>query len=230
LAERLYRISVQGAPWLVWLLMHLWFATCRTRCTGRVRALHLLKRGPVIACFWHYSIFYTLYHLRRHPAAVMVSASRDGEYLARLAGRFGYRTVRGSGNRFGTKALLKLIRLMRSGCNAGLVGDGSQGPPRLLQKGVVLLASRSGAPVIPFAWSASRFIRFSSWDRTIIPLPFCRIHVVYGEPYYVEPDLDARGLARHCRCLEERMNRVYRRAWNQVGRVDHEGGSKGAGR
>ena len=152
---------------------------------------------------------------------VMVSSSRDGEYIARLAHHFRFSTVRGSSNRKGVQALKDLIKATRSGSNTAMVADGSQGPPRVAQPGSILLASRSGAPIVPMAWSASRYLAIRSWDRTAFPKPFARVDFFVGEPLAVPPEIKGDGIEEYRLLLEERLNRLYREAWELHGRGAH---------
>ena len=90
MADFWYKCSLAVAPPVVATLLRGWFATCRVRVRGRERMDAVLREnGAAIAVFWHYSFLYIFYHLRAYSAAVMVSSSRDGEYIARLAERFG---------------------------------------------------------------------------------------------------------------------------------------------
>ena len=206
--------------------MRLWFATCRVRVHGQEYVdVVVREHRSGIAAFWHYSFLYLFYHLRSYPAAVMVSASRDGEYIARLAERFGHRPVRGSSNRRGVAALREIIELTRQGRNAGIVADGSQGPARKAQAGCILMAAKSGKPIIPMVWAASRFIAFHSWDRTVVPLPFATIAIHHGEPLVV-PAEPTPVQVEACRMeLEHRLNLLYDKAWQEVGHGRHDGDS-----
>ena len=123
--------------------------------------------------------------MRHYTATAMVSASRDGEYLARLAEKFGFATVRGSKNNKSVEGLKAMLRAVRKGSNAAIVADGSQGPPKIVQAGSILLAARTGVPIIPMVYAASSYFTINSWDRTIIPKPFSRIDFYYGEPLFV---------------------------------------------
>ncbi|BCO09172.1 hypothetical protein GF1_15480 [Desulfolithobacter dissulfuricans] len=129
MADTLYNLSLGVLPRLYLGLSRLWFGSCRERIYGFEGVTPWLDRGPVVVCCWHYSVLYTLHHLRRYPAAVMVSASRDGEYVARITERMGHFPVRGSRNRGGPGALKGMLKAMKEGYNGGIIGDGSQGPP-----------------------------------------------------------------------------------------------------
>ena len=215
-------ILVRVVPRLLAMVMRAWFLTCRVRVHGRDNFLNPKETGrPLIGSFWHYSLLYSFYFLRGHKATVMVSASRDGEYVARLAREFHFSTVRGSRNNKGVEALKGLLRAVKSGDSVALVADGSQGPARIAQSGAILLASRTGTPIQPMAWSASRYLTIRSWDRTAVPKPFSRIDYFFGEPILVPPELKAEGLEEYRLLLEERLNQLYRDAWGQYNRDGH---------
>jgi lysophospholipid acyltransferase (LPLAT)-like uncharacterized protein len=151
----------------------------------------------------------------------MVSASRDGEYIARLAEELGFDTARGSRNNRGMQALKEILKAAKAGRNTAIVADGSQGPPRIAQPGAILVASRTGVPVLPMMWSATRYLTIPSWDRTAIPKPFSRIDYFFGEPLSVPPDLKEEGIEEYRLILEERLNELYSRAWQLHGQDEH---------
>ena len=74
---------------------------------------------------------------------------------------------------------------LRSGRRAALTIDGPKGPPRVAQAGIVKLARETGAWILPFTGSASRPAFLKSWDRYLVPKPFSRCIVGYGEPFQV---------------------------------------------
>ena len=193
-------VALAVVPRLVGLLTRLWFATLRVRVTGEEHLQATLGSDqPIILTCWHYSLLPFFQVMRRYRGVVMVSSSNDGEYIARFAECFGLTTVRGSRNRQGLQALKGLLRQCRAGRNVGLVADGSQGPPRKAQPGAVLLASRSGHPILPVVWSASRYLAARSWDRTAFPAPFARFDVIYGAPMSVPaPAAQSRMLPEPC--------------------------------
>lgn len=220
----LYRLSLAVVPPLYVGLSRLLFATCRLTVRDAHFLSEALAQKRVIVPFWHYSILYMLYHLRRYPGVALVSASRDGEYIARIVQRLNFATVRGSSHRQGVGALKGLLRAMREGRNVGLVADGSQGPARRAQPGAIFLASKSGAPVLPMVWAADRCKIFRSWDRTVLPLPFCRIIMRYGTPMHVPKDLNDEGIEQYRLLLEEKMNEMYDQVWQECGRSRHDDG------
>ncbi|NTV14733.1 MAG: lysophospholipid acyltransferase family protein [Desulfobulbaceae bacterium] len=220
----LYRLSLAVGPFIFGLLTRLLFATCRIRWVGREHLAMLdQEKRPLIAAFWHYGVFLIL-HLSRGKRqwVAMVSSSKDGEYVAKIVESFGFETVRGSRNRGGIGALKGMVKAVRErGLSAAIVADGSQGPPLVAQPGAVLLASHSGAAVLPVGWAADRYWSFRSWDRTALPKPFARVVMEVGEPLEVPGGLDSGGLEEYRRELERRLLAIYQRCWAGFGRERH---------
>jgi lysophospholipid acyltransferase (LPLAT)-like uncharacterized protein len=219
-----YKLSLALFPTVYYLWSRFWLSTCRLTVRGQEHLEAARQQGGVIAPFWHYSIIYLFQHLCGYGGVVLVSASRDGEYVARTAERFGLEAVRGSSNKQGVQALKKLLRAMKAGKHLGIVADGSQGPARIFQPGSIFLASKTGAPILPMVWAADRYITFKSWDLTILPMLFSRIVLRYGKPLYVPPNLDTEGIEEHRLKVEEEMNRIYDQVWAEFGKKDHDGG------
>ncbi|HBG18386.1 MAG TPA: hypothetical protein DDY32_03685 [Desulfobulbaceae bacterium] len=215
-------LLVRVVPRLIALIMRVWFLTCRVKVHGLENWRDPNETGqPIIASFWHYSLLFIFYYMRDQSGAALVSASRDGEYVARLAHEFNFATVRGSRNNKGVEALKGLLRVVRAGDSVALVADGSQGPARIAQSGAILLASRTGTPIQPLAWSASRYFTIRSWDRTAVPKPFSRVEYFFGEPIIVPPELKAEGIEEYRLLLENRLNELYRSAWGQYNKDGH---------
>lgn len=222
-----YSLLLVVGPWLYSGVSRLLFATCRIRVRGGENLARCEAGGkPFVGVFWHYSVFAILAvgSGRRDRWAAMVSASDDAEFVARILARLGMATVRGSRNRGGLAALKGLIGLMRQGCHAAIVGDGSQGPARVMQAGAILLAAKSGAPILPMVVAANRYWAFRSWDRLLLPKPFARLELWYGEPLSVPEKGGAEEIER-CRLeAEQRLNGLYVRAWGEFGKNGHDRG------
>jgi hypothetical protein len=74
---------------------------------------------------------------------------------------------------------------------------------------VLLAASRSGAPLVPIAAHASRAWRLRTWDSFVIPKPFARITVAYGDPSIIPSDSDTES---HALEYQELLNQTSRLA------------------
>lgn len=149
----------------------------------------LVDRGQLsIYSCWHNQVLLATYFWRNRQIVVMTSQSFDGEYIARFIKRFGYGTARGSSTRGGTGAIVEMIRLMRMGCPAGFTIDGPKGPRYVAKMGAVLLAKKTGQPILPFNITAKRFWQVNSWDQFQVPKPFTRARVEIAPPILVPAD------------------------------------------
>ena len=151
--------------------------------------------GLPIYVFWHDRIFLTTYWWRNRRIVVMTSRSFDGEYIARFIQRFGYGAVRGSSTRGGVGAVVEMARLMRAGCTTAFTIDGPKGPRYIAKMGAVLLAKKTGQPIVPVTMALKRYWTLPSWDLFQIPKPFTRARVYVAPPIYVPPDADEEMLA-----------------------------------
>jgi lysophospholipid acyltransferase (LPLAT)-like uncharacterized protein len=152
---------------------------------GQLRAWEREGR-PFILAFWHRHLLLMPYAYRGRRISVLVSQSRDGELIARTVARLGIDSSRGSSSRGGMAGMRALLRKAADGWDIAFTPDGPRGPLREVQPGVILAAAATGLPIQPVAIAASRAKLLRSWDRFLVPLPFSKVHFVYGEPLAVE--------------------------------------------
>lgn len=158
-------------------------STWRYRVIGGDAIESLRKaKTPFIFSLWHGQLLPLIWHHRGERVAIVVSEHRDGELIARIASSIGYRLIRGSTTRGGERALLALVTELRSGSEVAVTPDGPKGPAHSYAPGALVAAQRADAPILPIAAHADRAWRLSSWDRFLIPKPFAKITVAYGEP------------------------------------------------
>jgi lysophospholipid acyltransferase (LPLAT)-like uncharacterized protein len=138
---------------------------------------------PVIISLWHGQLLPMCWVLRRTHMSVMVSEHADGEIIARIIELWGYRTVRGSTSRGAGRALLGMIREVEAGRSFIITPDGPRGPAGKAQAGILLASQRGGAPVVPVLVQSDRAWYMNGWDRFMVPKPFARVRVTYGEPW-----------------------------------------------
>lgn len=127
--------------------------------TLRVRHVHAanIERPPqYIMAFWHAHLLLMLHARYRRPISVMISRSKDGEYMARVFDWYGVRAARGSSTRGGGAAMREMIREAREGKNIVFTPDGPKGPPRIVKDGVIFAAQATGLPIVPVAFAAKK--------------------------------------------------------------------------
>jgi lysophospholipid acyltransferase (LPLAT)-like uncharacterized protein len=212
-ASPLKRLQVAAIAGLGYPLINALGHTLRWRAEGLQHLDGILASGrqPVMA-FWHGRILPATFYFRRRGIVVITSENFDGEWIARIIERFGYGTARGSTSRGGKRAMLQLLRDMKTGRAAGFTLDGPRGPARVAQAGAIWLASATGNPVLPFHLEASSHWSLRSWDRTQIPKPFSTIALVVGEPLEVPSEAAAETLEQGRQELERRLNLLEARA------------------
>ncbi|GDX87260.1 hypothetical protein LBMAG44_11730 [Gemmatimonadota bacterium] len=150
------------------------------------RSLVAAKRGVVLA-LWHGHLLPLAWFLRGHGMSVLVSEHRDGEIIARILQRLGYSMIRGSSTRGGARALVEMVRALKTGVAVCITPDGPKGPARKFSPGAAVAAQRSGVPIVTMFVTAERAWALNSWDRFMIPMPFAKIVLHFGEPTNVRP-------------------------------------------
>lgn len=150
------------------------------------------NREPFLLALWHNELVaLTGMGLRVGlPMATVVSQSKDGEIIARMLERIGHSTVRGSSSRGGVRALLGVKKLMQNENRVGVLTiDGPRGPRHEPKDGVIFLAHRAKAKILPLrAFPATKYVFEKSWDRFELPAPFTKCRLELGTPYAVEAD------------------------------------------
>ena len=201
------RVTANLAAWLLRALARSWRI--------EFRGTNPFTAGPgsegAVAITWHRNLLLGAALFRDSGIHVPVSLSRDGERIAALMFELGLGTPpRGSSSRGGTAALKAMVDLLRSGRHVAVLADGPRGPQRIAKAGVVALARLCGQDIHPVVLSAAPSIRFRSWDRTVLPLPFARVVCEFGPPFEVTkrpapPSVESEALA-----LGEALNTLTR--------------------
>ena len=188
------KIEGRSARWLIavgFRLLQLWVRTLRYEIEDRAGVLGKPVDQNYIGALWHNRLLIFPFVLQRffsnRRGAALISASRDGDLLADAIARFGFDVVRGSSSRLGASAILQLTDVLASGRDVVITPDGPRGPAYELGPGIIFLAQKSGAAVLPVNMEYSSCWRLNSWDRFVLPRPFAKIRVIIGQPHRVRP-------------------------------------------
>jgi lysophospholipid acyltransferase (LPLAT)-like uncharacterized protein len=189
------------------------------RATIRIEEIHMEReRGlrakgvPFIYTLWHGRMVLCILAHLHEDIVTMASRSKDGEIIARWLERNGYVAVRGSTGKGGREALQEMVDYIGAGHRAALTIDGPKGPPRAAQLGILQLARKSGAWILPYSSACSRPWFLKSWDRYLAPKPFSRCVVVYGEPFQVPPEMSSREALQRIGAAVDEVTREADRA------------------
>ncbi len=207
------RLLIRAADLGIYTIIKLIGATIKFDVEGWENWEAASRDGKIpIYTFWHNRIFLGTYFWRRRRIVVMTSQSFDGEYIARFIQRFGYGAARGSSTRRATGALIEMIRLMRAGVATAFTVDGPKGPACVAKMGPVLLAKKTGQPILPFTIAAKKFWKIgSAWDKTQVPKPFTRARVLIAPPIYVDAEADDRTLETKRDELQKALDELEQR-------------------
>ena len=173
-------------------LYRLWARTLRLRIEDPHGVISFVREEPVIFAIWHNRllmlprVFDPSFPTRQSYG--LISASRDGDLIAIFIERSGYGTIRGSSSRKGVIALRQLVDMLASRKGNVLVTpDGPRGPVYEVSQGIVFLAQKSGAPIVPIHMEYTSAWRMKSWDRFVVPRPFATLRAIFGEPIRIAP-------------------------------------------
>ena len=200
------------------LLYYLVRAICRTL---RVRFENQagLDTGTQGAIFvtWHGRSLIPANVFRNRKYWALISLSRDGELQNNIFQRFGFQTIRGSTGRGGVKGALQMARKVKEGGVLAFTPDGPRGPTHKVQLGVILMAEKSGAPIIPLGISANRRWLMKSWDAYMLPKPFARAYFLVGEPIFIPGNLSEEQREAYATQVEVAINRLEQEAESRAG-------------
>jgi hypothetical protein len=172
-------------------ILCVWAKTSRIKVLGEEEYRKLKQAGkPVILLLWHGRLMLAPYFFRNRGISALVSPSRDGEIIARIALGWRFRILRGSGSHPMVRAWVEMRQDLRRGGELIIIPDGPRGPDRVLKPGCLKLAQDTGAVLIPWSFSSSRKRDLKSWDRFLFFYPCSRIVSIYGKPITVSPALD----------------------------------------
>jgi hypothetical protein len=153
---------------------------------------------PTLFVCRHGQLWPLLWAVRPARIGIMISRSEDGELLSRVLGERDFRLLRGSTSRDASAVARSSIRELRAGHSVGLAVDGPRGPRGVVQEGVLRLAQRAPAAVVPMrVEGGGRWVLHRSWDAFEVPRPFGRLAVEVGPPIEVGPTEAELASARH---------------------------------
>ena len=212
--------------WIIWAYMALCNRTIRWSVEGEEDARNIWLGYPnIIVAAWHSTILLLPSGwnriIRKWPqqktrSAMLISLSKDGEPVAKAIKHLGLEAVRGSSthkrkkrDKGGMKALAEALRILKNGGGICITPDGPRGPAEVAQNGPVIMAQRTGAPILPYAIVSSPRMRLKTWDGFRIPYPFSRGALVFGKAVIPGPDDDRETLRQR---LEDNLNAALARA------------------
>lgn len=199
----------------------------KVQCLGAVSApVPAIPAGPRYAyALWHENLLLPAVALGHPDLAVLISKHADGQILASLIESMGMGLVLGSTNRGGIEAVRSILNGTAGRRHLVITTDGPRGPRRVVQPGIIYMASRTGMEVIPVGTGYYRPWRAKSWDRFAIPRPGSRARQIQGVPIPIPPKLKAEELEVYRVKVQAEMDRLTLMAerWAESNRCDFAG-------
>jgi hypothetical protein len=184
----------------------------------------IFDRGEVpIYISWHQRFFPGItFFARRHRISIMISKSKDGNYISKIAHILGWTPVRGSSTKGGKEALEELKRRALDGCTIGHIVDGPKGPFGEVKPGLLAIAQHSGMPILPAIVSSEKKWVFNSWDKFMVPKPFSRVIMMFDKETYVPDDIDGDEFERLRLSIQNRLYELYKDADDYWGHTEND--------
>lgn len=203
-------LKEQMLPPLAYNLIKLTNQSYRLEVEGWEPVKKALADGEsLVFSSWHGKSWIPAYFLKDLGIYALTSLSRDGSYMTEILHRLGWKTVRGSSSRGASRSLLALYRKLKEGASTALTPDGPTGPIYEVKPGIIFLQEKAGSMLVPIGVDARWNKNFASWDKYLLPLPFSKTALVFGEPFSFEADLKMEAKQK---ILKEKMAEVNLRA------------------
>lgn len=167
------------------------------------------SKKQIIWAFWHRVIIPIVWWYRNHGVVIMNTTAFDGQWTRKVIEWLGFGTAQGSSSRGGLRGLAVMAKRLGEGVDCGFTIDGPRGPRYVAKPGPVILARKTGCPVMVFHIGVDRGITFEkTWDHFLLPKPFARAVILFAPPIYVPPDANPEALeAKHTE-MQRELERV----------------------
>ena len=202
------RVVLRVIIWAGYWVIRLLGPTLRVCISYEEGAQKTREQRPLVESFWHSCMIPATYICRDMGVRVMSSNSYDGEYMGRIIRKFGFVAVKGSSSRNAVRALLGLRRALTEGWTVAFTLDGPRGPRHKVKPGPVALARSTGIPMSMFHVAVDRAWVLNSWDRMMIPKPFSRVLLRFGQLIHVPPDATDEDVESYTAELQAALDRV----------------------
>jgi len=178
-----------------------------------------------IWAFWHRIIIPIVWWYRNHGVVVMNTTAFDGQWTRKVIEWLGFGTAQGSSSRGGLRGLAVMARRLEEGLDCAFTIDGPRGPRYVAKPGPVMLARKTGCPILVFHIGVERGKTFErTWDHFLMPRPFSRTVILFAPPICVSADTNAEKMeAKHAemQCELERVRDIAE-SWFSLSEAERE--------
>ena len=151
----------------------------------------LNNKKSVIISTWHGQLLTTFMHLAKKKYYGLAGLNRDGELISRVGNQLGWKILRGSSSRGGSRIFIEIVKILRQPSTLiGITPDGPRGPEKIPKAGVIKAAQKTGAIIIPVSSISTKNWKFVNWHTFFLEKPFGKIYLKYGKPITFKIDDD----------------------------------------
>lgn len=177
---------VKFCVWFIWIT-----SKVKINIDPESKAI-LSSNKPVIAALWHNRILLMPKFMKRfRPLAAVISAHRDGEFLAKFLMRYNQTGIRGSSRRGGFSAIKQVMQHLKDNGLVVITPDGPLGPCYNINGNITNIAIKSNSVIIPISYSVKKAKVLKTWDKFIIPHPFNYIVIDVMKPINLSKSSEA---------------------------------------
>jgi len=198
------------------ILKHSLDALCKTLRVSykNKKVIEDLKKNKqnYVLAFWHGTMLLPWFIHRNDGFAALTSKSKDGDLLAKQLKHWKYKVVRGSSSKGGDVALGVMVDLAKNGYSVAIPPDGPRGQDHKFKAGAVIIAKRSGVPVVLMGIGIKSKKKLKSWDKFQIPNPFSNVKIIYSDPVYVDSKLGFDETGKIIEECEQKLNELQKEA------------------
>jgi lysophospholipid acyltransferase (LPLAT)-like uncharacterized protein len=167
------------------------------------------QKNRCIFSFWHRVIIPVVWWARNRRIVVMNTTAFDGQWTRKVIEWLGFGTAQGSSSKGGLRGLAVMARRLSEGQDCAFTIDGPRGPRYIAKPGPVMLARKTGCPILVFHIGVDRGRTFEkTWDHFLMPEPFARTVMLFAPPIYVPQNADANAMEQKQKEMQSELERV----------------------
>ncbi|MBD3841700.1 MAG: lysophospholipid acyltransferase family protein [Campylobacterales bacterium] len=180
-------LQTRIVPFLLQLIVRLIYLSCKKRF---FISKNIPKDRSMIVAMWHGDLIMQPFNYKNFKkngvVKAIISEHRDGETISKTMEFLGIGTLSGSSTRGGVKAMIGAMKALKNGIDVAITPDGPRGPIYSIADGIVAIAQKTNSIILPFSSVPSRYWIFNSWDKFVIPKPFCQIDFYIQDPVEIQ--------------------------------------------
>ncbi len=190
--NKYYNLSLSFQASLAKWILYFFYKTNKwdVRGSNNLKLMLKNKKSIILSC-WHGQLLTPFMHLMENGFYGLAGMNKDGELISKIGEKLGWKMLRGSSSKGGSKIFIEIIKILRQPSSlVGITPDGPKGPERVPKPGVIKAAQKTGALIIPISAISTKNWQFTNWHTFYLEKPFGKIFLQYGEPLQLDPEDD----------------------------------------